>query len=136
MTEIEEIRSDDGRVMAIIIKSEFNRDGVHFISQKDYPLQLGISGYKRGDLVKAHFHKARKIMINKIQEVVHIESGRCMVNLYDLDGKKIKSIELSENDTIMFIDGGHGFEMLEDTKIMEVKQGPYSGKNMDKGMIE
>jgi len=77
-----------------------------------------------------------EIKINKIQEVVHIESGRTRVNLYDLNGKKFKSVELSDDDTILFVDGGHGFEMLEDTRIIEVKQGPYFGKDKDKRMIE
>ena len=133
---MEEIRSDDGRIIAIVVKREFERDGVHFISKQDYPLQLGISSYKKGGTIKAHFHIEKEITINKIQEVVHIESGRTMVSLYDLNGKKIKSIELSDDDTILFVDGGHGFEMLEDTKIIEVKQGPYFGKDKDKRMIE
>ena len=68
--------------------------------------------------------------------MVHIKSGRTVVNLYDLNGKKFKSVELSDGDTIFFVDGGHGFEMLEDTKIIEVKQGPYFGKDKDKRMIE
>jgi len=133
---MEEIKSDDGKTIAIIIKREFEKDGVNFVSKEDYPLQLGISSYKKGDNIKAHYHIEKEIKINKIQEVVHIESGRAMVNLYDTNGKKLKSVELSDDDTIFFVDGGHGFEMLEDTKIIEVKQGPYFGKDKDKRMIE
>jgi hypothetical protein len=133
---MEEIKSDDGEIIAIVVKRDFEKDGVNFISKQDYPLQLGISSYKKGDTIKAHFHIEKEITINKIQEVVHIKSGRAMVNLYDLNGKKFKSVELSERDTIFFVDGGHGFEMLEDTKILEVKQGPYFGKDKDKRMIE
>lgn len=51
-------------------------------------------------------------------------------------GKKIRAVELLTGDTIFLVDGGHGFEMLEDTKIIEVKQGPYLGKDEDKRMIE
>ena len=133
---MEEIKSDDGKTIAIVVKRDFEKDGVNFISKPDFPLQLGISSYKKGEEIKAHFHIEKEIRINKIQEVVHIESGRTRVNLYDLNGKKIKSIELSDDDTILFVDGGHGFEMLDDTKIIEVKQGPYFGKNRDKRMIE
>ena len=133
---MEEIKSDDGKIIAIVVKREFEKDGVNFVSKEDYPLQLGISSYKQGATIKAHFHIEKEIMVNKIQEVVHIESGRTVVNLYDLNGKKFKSVELSDNDTIFFVDGGHGFEMLEDTKIIEVKQGPYFGKDSDKRMIE
>lgn len=133
---MEEIISDDGRIIAIVVKREFEKDGVNFVSKQDFPLQLGISSYKKGATIKAHFHIEKEIRINKIQEVVHIESGRTMVSLYDLNGKKFKSVELSEGDTIFFVDGGHGFEMLEDTKIIEVKQGPYFGRDKDKRMIE
>ena len=133
---MEEIRSDDGTIIAIVARRDFGKDGVNFVSKEDFPLQLGISGYKKGATIKAHFHIEKEIKINKIQEVVHIESGRTRVNLYDLNGKKFKSVELSDDDTILFVDGGHGFEMLGDTKIIEVKQGPYFGKDEDKRMIE
>jgi hypothetical protein len=133
---MEEIKSDEGKIIAIVVRREFEKDGVNFISKPDYPLQLGISSYKQGATIKAHFHIEKKVMINKLQEVVHIKSGRTTVNLYDLNGEKFKSVELSDGDTIFFVDGGHGFEMLEDTKIIEVKQGPYSGKDKDKRMIE
>ena len=133
---MEEIKSDDGTIIAIVVKRDFEKEGVNFVSKPDFPLQLGISNYKEGDKIKAHFHIERETTISKIQEVVHIESGRTIVSLYDLNGKKIKSAELSNGDTIFFVDGGHGFEMLEDTKIIEVKQGPYFGKDKDKRMIE
>ena len=136
MIGMEEIRSDDGKIIAIVARRDFGKDGVNFVSKDDFPLQLGISGYRKGDRIKAHFHIEKEITINKIQEVVHIESGRTRVNLYDLNGKKFKSVELSGDDTILFVDGGHGFEILEDTKIIEVKQGPYFGKDKDKRMIE
>jgi len=66
---------------------------------------------------------------------VHIEKGRVKVDLYGLDGEKIRTVELSTGDTILFVNGGHGFEVLEDTKIIEVKQGPYLGKEGDKAYL-
>ena len=133
---MEEIKADGGEIIAIVVKRDFEKEGVNFVSKPDFPLQLGISSYRKGDTIKAHFHIEKEIRINKIQEVVHIKSGRTMVNLYDPNGKKFKSVELSDGDTIFFVAGGHGFEMLEDTKIVEVKQGPYFGKDKDKKMVE
>lgn len=133
---MEEMNSDDGKIIAIVVKRDFKKDGVNFVSKKDFPLQLGISSYKKDNRIKPHFHIEKEIKVNKVQEVIHIESGRTMVSLYDLNGKKFKSVELSDGDTIFFVDGGHGFEMLEDTKIIEVKQGPYFGKDKDKRVIE
>lgn len=133
---MEEIKSDDGKIIAIVVKGNFEKDGVNFVSKEDFPLQLGISSYKKDNRIKPHFHIEKEIKVNKIQEVVHIESGRTIVSLHDSNGEKFKSIELSTGDTIFFVDGGHGLKMLEDTKILEVKQGPYFGKDKDKRVIE
>ena len=32
---------------------------------------------------------------------------------------------LNKGDVILLVNGGHGFEMLEKTEMIEVKQGPY-----------
>lgn len=136
MSKSEKIQSTDGTTIAIIVRANFEKNGVNFFSKEDFPLQLGISHYKKGDTIRPHRHIDRELVIDKIQEIVHFESGRAIVNLYDLNGTKFKSIELSMGDTIFFVDGGHGFTMLEDTKLIEVKQGPYFGKDKDKVMIE
>ena len=136
MIEMEEIKSADGQIIAIVVKGDFRKSAVNFVTKKDFPLQLGISSYKKGDKIKPHLHVDKEIVVHKIQEVVHIDSGRTIVTLYDLNREKFISVELLTGDTIFFAEGGHGFEMLEDTKIIEVKQGPYFGKNKDKRMIE
>lgn len=88
---MEEIKSDDGRIIAIVVKRDFKKEGVNFISKEDFPLQLGISNYRRRDKIKAHFHIQKERRINKIQEVVYVESGRMIANLYDINGKKNQS---------------------------------------------
>ncbi len=133
---MEEIKSNDGKIIAIVVNKDFKKNGINFVSKKEFTLQLGVNNYKKEYKIKPHFHIGKKIIINKIQEIVHIENGKVIVDLYDLSGKKFKSIILSMGDTIFFIDGGHGFEILEDTKIIEVKQGPYFGKDKDKRIIE
>jgi hypothetical protein len=132
----EEIKSDDGKTIAIIVKADFGKNGVNFVSKEHFPLQLGISSYKKGDKIIPHLHIHKKLVLDKIQEVVHFEKGRAIVNLYDVNGFNFKSIELSMGDTIFFVDGGHGFSMLENTKLIEVKQGPYFGKEKDKMTIK
>jgi hypothetical protein len=136
VSKSEKIKSPDGKTIAIVVRANYKKNGVNFMSQEDYPLQLGISSYKEGDKIRSHRHINKKLVIDKIQEIVHFESGRALINLYDLNATKFKSIKLSMGDTIFFVDGGHGFTMLEDTKLIEVKQGPYLGKNQDKMMIE
>jgi hypothetical protein len=130
------INSDAGDLIAIIIPKDFGNEGINFISEDDFPLQLGISGYNGGNKIKAHYHQKRKIEVESVQEVVYLQKGRVIVDLFDLNNEKFESAELYEGDTIFFVDGGHGFEILEDSKIIEVKQGPYLGRDVDKTEIK
>ena len=136
MVEVSKIKSNDGKTIAIVVRKDFKKEGVNFISDPDFPLQLGISNYKKNEEIKAHFHIENEIKINKIQEIVYIKKGKTLVNLYNKDGCNFKSIELTTGDIIFFVEGGHGFNMLEETDIIEVKQGPYFGRNKDKRLIE
>lgn len=136
MISLEEIKSPANEIIAIIIKNDFKTNGKSFLSKEDFPLQLGISKYVKGEKIKPHLHLERDIKIKNIQEVVFIKEGDAKVNLYDSDKKFFKSLRLSTGDFIFFVSGGHGFELLEDTVIVEVKQGPYFGKEQDKVMIE
>lgn len=124
--------SASGETIAIVVKKSFKKDGVSFISKNHFPLQLGISSYTKGDKIKPHIHIDREITVKNLQEVVYIKSGRVKVNLYDSNRELFKSIKLSTGDLIFFVSGGHGFEMFKDTTIIEVKQGPYLGKDKDK----
>ena len=133
---MEKIKSKDRKTIAIVVRKDFKKEGVNFISDPDFPLQLGISNYKKNEEIKAHFHIENEIKINKIQEIVYIKKGKTLVNLYNKDGSKFKSIEFTTGDIIFFVEGGHGFNKLAETDIIEVKQGPYFGRDKDKRMIK
>lgn len=133
---MEEIKSSDGATIAIIVRKNFAKQGINFLTQDSFPLQLGVNSYKKGYKIKGHIHQKREVKVNNIQEVLYLKSGKVLVTLYDLNNKLIKSIDLSAGDLIFFVDGGHGVEMAEDTTFIEVKQGPYFGKTKDKEYIE
>jgi hypothetical protein len=136
MITLEEVHSADGKLIAIIIKNDFNKDGINFISKSDFPLQLGINSYPRGSKIKPHVHIDKETVIKNLQEVIYIKKGRVLVDLYDFNKILFKTCELSTGDLIFFVSGGHGFDILKDTAIIEIKQGPYFGKEQDKVMIE
>ena len=131
-----EINDSTGSLIAIIVRSHFEKPGVNFLSDPSFSIQLGVSSYKKGHLIQPHVHLQREIKLNRIQEVVHVDSGRTKVTLYDLNRQKLDVVELGAGDTIFFVDGGHGFEFMEDTKFIEVKQGPYANKEKDKCLIK
>jgi hypothetical protein len=132
---MEEIRSSDGKTLAWLVRSDFSPPGVHFVGSTDNPLQLGVNTYQGGEAVRAHIHLPRETVIHEVEEVVHVDHGLVSVDLFDPSGSKARTLELSSGDTILFVAGGHGIRMLEDTRIIEVKQGPYSGKVHDKKFI-
>jgi hypothetical protein len=49
------------------------------------------------------------------------------VDFFDEQQNYLESRELRRGDVILLIKGGHGFEVLEELEMIEVKQGPYAG---------
>lgn len=126
----------NGKKFALILRKEFKAEGVNFLTAEDNPLQLGILGHKQGTKIKPHIHRSSPKTINEVQEVLHIEYGKVEVEFYDAAGKKVADTILRGGDTILLLLGGHGFNILEDSKIIEVKQGPYHGVGEDKKYLE
>jgi hypothetical protein len=63
------------------------------------------------------------------QEVLFIRKGKVKVDFYDDNRKYIDTRTLITGDVILLASGGHGFQMLEPTEIIEVKQGPFVGEH-------
>jgi hypothetical protein len=59
------------------------------------------------------------------QEVLYVRKGRVRVDFYRENESYVDSREISTGDVILLSTGGHGFEMLEESELIEVKQGPY-----------
>ncbi len=133
---MEEIKASDGSTIAIIIRKDFSKEGMNFFSAKYFPLQVGVNSYKKGHVIKGHLHQKRQLTINSVQEVIYLKSGKASIKLYDQNKQFIKSVTMLAGDLVFFADGGHGFEMAEDTTVIEVKQGPYFGVGKDKEPIE
>ena len=133
---LEKIKSNNGSTIAIVVRKNFKKEGINFLSEDTFPLQLGVNSYKKGYKINGHFHQKREVMVNNIQEVIYFKSGSALVKLFDVNKKLVDSVSLSAGDLIFFVDGGHGFEMTEDSTFIEIKQGPYFGKDKDKDLIE
>jgi cupin fold WbuC family metalloprotein len=120
------------KLLALIVREDVRSEGVNFFTSKENPLQLGVLIHKKGSVIKPHIHKKINVTIADLQEVLHIDYGKVEAYFYDVEGKEIRKALLNEGDTILLISGGHGFKILEDSKIIEIKQGPYRGKEEDK----
>jgi len=128
---IEKIEYGD-TTFALILRYNHESEGVTFVTSPDNPLQLGILKHCEGHKIKPHIHRNISHTISGTQEILHIEYGKVKATFYEAEGKELGSTILNHGDTILLLSGAHGFEILKDTKIIEVKQGPYYGVEDDK----
>ena len=82
-------------------------------------------------VIAPHVHNSVLRTVELTQEVLIIQRGKVRVDYYDDNQVYLESRIAYEGDIVFLGYGGHGFTMLEDSEIVEVKQGPYCGA-MDK----
>jgi len=113
--------------IAFIIRAGYPVNSVEFFSDKNDFLQVGCHKKQKGEKLKAHYHQFKKHQINSLQEVLYIVSGKVKVNFYTKQGSLIQTKILNKRDILFQRSLGHGFELLENAEIFEVKQGPFFG---------
>jgi len=123
---IEKILHKDS-LLAIIISQEFNEPGIHFFTPDDLSQQLAFMRHPPGKVIVPHVHNFAPREVHYTQEVLFIRKGRLRIDFYNDDKEYLESHILSAGDAILLVSGGHGFEVLEELEMIEVKQGPYVG---------
>lgn len=122
-------------LLGLIIRVSFKKDGIEFFTDNSSSQQLGYMNRPQDYIIPPHRHNLVPREVNLTQEVLFIKSGRVRVDFYDDAQQYFKSVVISAGDIILLANGGHGFKMLEQSEIIEVKQGPYCGE-MDKVRFE
>ena len=123
--EVEQVNSN-GEVLAIIVRSEFSKPGVHFFTPGEFSQQLGYMQHAVGKRIQPHVHRPVQRAVEYTQEVLFVRRGRLRVDFYSREHKYLESRVLSAGDVILLASAGHGFEVLQDVEMFEVKQGPYA----------
>ena len=118
----------NGNLLSIIIRANFKKSGITFFTPLDFSQQLGYMSHPKGKIIEPHIHNVVKREIHYTKEVLIIKKGKLKVNFYSEDKNFIESKFLYEGDVILLAEGGHGFEVIEDIEMIEVKQGPYCGE--------
>ena len=127
MTEPVEKIEHDGELYALIVRDEFSRPGISFFTPNDLSLQLAYIHHQAGKTIEAHFHNPVPRTLSFSQETLFIKRGRLRVDFYDNQQTYLESRELKAGDVILLVKGGHGFKVLDELEMIEVKQGPYAG---------
>ena len=123
---IQEITHGD-RLLAIIISHKFCESGIHFFTPDDLSQQLAFMRHPSGKIIQPHVHNAVPREVHYTQEVLFLKKGKMRVDFYDEEQCYLTSRILEAGDVILLATGGHGFEVLEEIEMIEVKQGPYAG---------
>jgi mannose-6-phosphate isomerase-like protein (cupin superfamily) len=118
---------DDNLLYAIIIPANFDEEGLHFVTPDEMSLQMAYMRHPEGKVIAAHYHNQVNREVTGTKEVLFIRNGKVRVDFYDDKQVYSQSVILSAGDIILLVDGGHGFEALEELVMLEVKQGPYGG---------
>lgn len=128
MGQVEEIRKKN-KLLAMIIRNDYQCDGVGFITPNEYSQQVAYMHHPAGKSIDAHVHNLVHRNVVLTQEVLFIKRGKMRVDFYDEYEDYLESRDLDAGDVILLVSGGHGFKVLEDVEMIEVKQGPYAGDN-------
>ena len=118
-----------GTTLAIILRASFRAEGIHFLTPDSFSQQLGYMKRPSGYAIAPHDHNPVPRTIEWTQEVLFIKNGRVRLDLYAPESREyLESRILEAGDVVLLAHGGHGLVMLEESEIIEVKQGPYAGE--------
>jgi quercetin dioxygenase-like cupin family protein len=132
---LETIKKDD-RILAILYKPEKSKEKeLNFITPNDFSLQVGVHNRKKTEEINPHKHKSREHILLPTQEFFYVDSGKVKVDVYDEKDKLFKTAILEKGDFII-LNSAHGLTFLEDTRMIEIKQGPYPGKENEKEYLK
>lgn len=116
-----------GEIYAILLRREYDRPGPSFFTPGEFSQQLGMLVHPKGKEVKRHRHRLVRREIFRTQEVLVLLEGRVRVTICTDEGETIKVFFLRPGDAVLLARGGHSVKVLEPSKMIEVKQGPYAG---------
>ena len=135
--ELNQIESNGVILAQIVRKEETLKPGLNFFSQSDEKIQIAIWNHEKNKVLDAHIHNPIPRQTIGTQEIIFVVSGRLHFDIYDDAGMLIFEGDLYQGDILICIQGGHGYKILDSgTQILEIKNGPYFGVELDKSLIQ
>ena len=120
------------KLYALIVDNKYKqKKGITFFSSDDLPQQFGYMNQKKNHIILPHIHNKRSTKIMITTEIIIILKGILRVDFYDQIQKYMFSKILKKGQIIFLMHGAHGFKVLKNVQMIEVKQGPFN-KNIDK----
>jgi cupin fold WbuC family metalloprotein len=112
------------------------KEGLDFLTPDETFIQAGTWWYPSGKLLKAHRHIFNERTADRTQETVIVLNGSMRIDFYDDDNNVFHQETVKTGDICVILSIGHGYEILENnTRIVEVKNGPFTSVEKDKELI-
>ena len=127
--------TDKGSIIAIIVPSDFEKDGIEFFTPNELSQQLAYMRHPAGHHIVPHTHKRVDRNVQNTLETLFIRHGRVKIDFYNVKQEYLGERIVKTGDVVLLVSGGHAFTMMEQTEMIEVKQGPYAG-DLDKVRFE
>ena len=117
-----------GITYALFVAAGMKVDPLRFVTDQRDEFQVGFMERQAGYAVKPHMHLDRNLTIKGTAEFLYVQEGKMAVTVYDEAWNELHRQEVATGDCMVFLAGGHSMTMLEKTRLIEVKQGPYPGE--------
>jgi hypothetical protein len=118
----------NNQLLALIVSQKFDKPGIHFFTPNELSQQLAYMRHPVGKVIQPHVHNPVTREVQFTQEALFIRKGKLRVDIYNNEQEYLESRILEPGDVILLVTGGHGYEVLEEVEMIEVKQGPYVGE--------
>tara|TARA_B100000902_G_scaffold59643_1_gene66737 strand:- start:19367 stop:19783 length:417 start_codon:yes stop_codon:yes gene_type:complete len=125
------INDKNGNLLAIIINSNLEEGKKKFHTSNDLNFQIGTFNLNENDTLERHIHHKNIRTVEYTSEALVILEGKLIVSIFDEKKSFISSHTLTKGHVALFLIGGHSFKIDEDTKFIEIKQGPFQ-EGLDK----
>lgn len=122
------IYDSEDNLIGIHLTTDALNEGKNFFTEPEMTIQLGAFVLKKDSIISNHFHNEYDRNIKVTGEVLVVLEGELKVEFYDKNLKFIKKVTVKKHETILMFGGGHGIEVSQDTKFIEIKQGPFDEK--------
>ena len=119
-------RDSNNNKMALLIKNDYSEKGIHFLTEDSDYQQVAFMGHDKGHVIQPHFHNIVPREIDLTCETIVLKKGLLKVDLFE-DKVVAHSFVMKPGDILTLFSGGHGFNVLKDVEMVEIKQGPYVG---------
>lgn len=118
----------DDRLVATVIDFRGAISATTFFTDDVSSLQVGVISKNSEEKVQPHRHNLFERKIVGTSEFLYVLEGKMEVTVYDDNFQNPENFYVGVGSGVLLSGGAHSIQFVEATKLMEIKQGPYSAE--------